>query len=814
MLKTIIDSRLLLALNFLLLIPMPIKAQLIPDETLGRENSLVNSDLEKVLIEGGAKRGSNLFHSFQEFNVKAGNSVYFANPENVFNILTRVTGVNNSNIFGILGVLGDANLFLINPNGIIFGSDASLDLNGSFVATTANRINFLDGTHFSAQDLNSNSQLSISIPKGLGFEGNSASIVVEGKGHNVLRPPVSGMPLLNLDESTTGLKVKPEKTLALIGGEINFIGGIVIAPEGNIEIGSVNVGEVQIKHNNGDLKFNYENSSSTFQNVIFSQRSFLDAGGQENGHIQVFGDNIEITDSSLLFIENKGTNSLSNGAIILNAAGSLKITGITKSIPIFEDFTRIGQSIVTQNFEGKGADINITANNLIIDEAGLINILSFGSGDSGELRIIARESIQLIGDLNIDSTYPIGATVSVATYSKGKAGDIFIFTKFLSSQGGSNLTTTTVGEGLGGNIYAKIDESIKLTGFNPNSFLPTIISSNNQGASQGGDVFIDTKRLIILDGARVDTSTLADGDAGTLNINATEFIKVSNNVSGLLNPSLIISSANLVDPIIQEILGLPETPSGASGNILLNTKHLIISDGGAVSVNNDGIGNAGTIEIKAEIISLNNRGQISATTNSGEGGNINLFLDNLELFNNSIISSTALGGTGNGGNIRISSELITSLNSQITANAVGGEGGNINIKTKGFIIDSDSIISATSELGLDGLIEVQTNRDVSNLFNQTEINFTPETALIAYSCFDGKRRPSQFESGLNNPRINISAPKPLLNTEEINTHNSSIFTNKWQLGQPIIEGTVLEKTSNGWRLVAANNNDIDVGICY
>ena len=97
-------------------------SQVTPDNTLRNESSVVNTrDETSDSIDGGAVRGQNLFHSFQEFNVDAGRGVYFANPEAVNNIFSRVTGNNVSNILGTLGVDGAANLFLINPNGIVFG---------------------------------------------------------------------------------------------------------------------------------------------------------------------------------------------------------------------------------------------------------------------------------------------------------------------------------------------------------------------------------------------------------------------------------------------------------------------------------------------------------------------------------------------------------------------------------------------------------------------------------------------------------------------------------------------------------------------
>ncbi|MFY7804691.1 MAG: filamentous hemagglutinin N-terminal domain-containing protein, partial [Limnoraphis robusta] len=127
------------------LTPLTTVAQIVPDNSLGNENSVVTPNvnirgINSNRIDGGAVRGGNLFHSFQEFNIREGRGAYFSNPDNIINILTRVTGGNISEILGTLGVLGNANLFLINPNGIVFGPNARLDVGGSFFATTADGI--------------------------------------------------------------------------------------------------------------------------------------------------------------------------------------------------------------------------------------------------------------------------------------------------------------------------------------------------------------------------------------------------------------------------------------------------------------------------------------------------------------------------------------------------------------------------------------------------------------------------------------------------------------------------------------------------
>ena len=115
------------------------QGQILPDSTLGQESSTVTESRQSgsFFIEGGAKRGDNLFHSFQEFNISTGGAAYFLNPLNANNIFTRITGNNPSNIFGTLGVVGSGNFFFINPNGIIFGEQATLDINGAFVGTTS-----------------------------------------------------------------------------------------------------------------------------------------------------------------------------------------------------------------------------------------------------------------------------------------------------------------------------------------------------------------------------------------------------------------------------------------------------------------------------------------------------------------------------------------------------------------------------------------------------------------------------------------------------------------------------------------------------
>ncbi|MEH2230616.1 MAG: filamentous hemagglutinin N-terminal domain-containing protein [Nostoc sp.] len=288
-------------------------AQIIPDTTLPN-NSQVTNQGSTSNISGGTRAGNNLFHSFEKFSLPTGGTAYFNNDLNIENIISRVTGSSISNIDGLLKANGTANLFVINPKGIIFGSNARLDIGGSFVGSTANSINFPDGSRFSATNPEIKPLQSINVPMGLQYGSNPGAIQVEGKGHNLTIPIPLLSPVLGAGTSTNSLQVASGKTLALIGGEVSLRGGILTAPGGRIELGSVNDGVVILNPTGWTL--GYQNVQD-FQNIKLSQQALVDASGFGGSSIQMVANQISLEDGSLALIQNQGNQS--SKSMVFNA---------------------------------------------------------------------------------------------------------------------------------------------------------------------------------------------------------------------------------------------------------------------------------------------------------------------------------------------------------------------------------------------------------------------------------------------------------------------------------------------------------------
>ncbi|MEO0541603.1 MAG: filamentous hemagglutinin N-terminal domain-containing protein, partial [Cyanobacteria bacterium P01_A01_bin.105] len=266
---------------------LPASAQVIPDTTLGAESSdvLLNgitvNGTTADLVRGGAQRQGNLFHSFEQFSIGAGQRIYFDNPVGVGRIFNRVTGAQCSNIFGTLGVNGGADLFLLNPNGIVFGPDARLDLQGSFAASTADAIEFGALGSYGTEGAGVPGSLLTVSPSAFLFGGVEVpgEIVVESVADEV------------------GLKVANGESLVLLGSDVTVDGGRLTAYEGRVEVGAlVGAGTVGLG-TDGQLTFV---EGLERGDVVFENGALVNVQLADNGDIGVTARNIDVKNSALL----------------------------------------------------------------------------------------------------------------------------------------------------------------------------------------------------------------------------------------------------------------------------------------------------------------------------------------------------------------------------------------------------------------------------------------------------------------------------------------------------------------------------------
>jgi filamentous hemagglutinin family protein len=671
-------------------------AQVTPDGSL---LTTVTQSGNNFAIDNGNRAGNNLFHSFGQFSVPTGGAAIFNNAVDVQNIFGRVTGGSLSNIDGSIRANGTANLFLLNPNGIVFGQNASLNIGGSFVGTTANSIKFADGTEFSAVNPTTTPLLTMSAPIGLQMGQTPGMITVQNTGHRL----VEGNAPLQMGATPTGLQVTSGNTLALVGGDIGLEGGILTAPSGHLELGSAIDGTINLTTTAAGWNFDYS-PIQQYGDIRLSRQAFANASGAPAGLIHLQGRNISVNDGSVVLLTNQSTQA--SGNITVNASDSLEMRGVGTN--------RFAQNLLlTSTMTGAGGNLVVNAPRILIQDGGKIAARTYGSGMAGNISVAAN-SIQLTGFSSVRPA-TTRSQITSETLGVGQGGNVQVTTQQLRLQEGGLITGVSNGTGATGNVRVNASEFIELTGENPISFSASFLGAVSLNRGNVGNVTVNTPRLSVLDAAVVGATTLGKGNAGILQVNVSEQIIVNGMSAASGKHSEISASASVLPLAFQQAFGLLALPTGNSGDLIVNTPHLEITDGGVVRVNHQGVGNAGNLYINAGEIALDRSGTISANTNSGEGGGINLQSNTLILRHGSNIIATA-GGTGNGGNIAINSPIIIGLeNSDIVANAIKGRGGNVQITTQGILgleyreqLTPESDITASSEFGVNGTVQVNT----------------------------------------------------------------------------------------------------------
>ncbi len=485
-------------------------AQITPDATLPNNTNVNENLVDKTFnITGGSASGGNLFHSFKEFSVPTDSTAFFDNRADIQNIINRVTGSSISNIDGLIKANGSANLFLINPNGIVFGENARLDIGGSFIGTSAESMKFSDGSEFSAVNPQSEPLLTVSVPLGLQFGTNPGSIQVRGNGEGARD---FDSPIIEIIDTQDALRVEADKTLALVGGDINLEGATLKTAGGRIELGSVGENSlVNLVPTNKGFVLDY-GGVANFREIQLSQQANIDASGEGAGDIQVQGKRITLTDGS--WIETSTLGAKPGGDLVVNATESVEI---------------ISQSALFANVypgsTGDAGNLKIETAQLLVRDGGQINASTFGSGKGGNLNVTATETIEVIGT-SADGKFRSG--LFAQTQGSEDAGDLTIETARLLLEDGAQIGVGTFGSGKGGNLNVTATENIEVIGRSADGLFPSglFASSESGSTSDAGDLTIETAQLLVRDGARISVSTTGEGKGGNLNVTATETIEV------------------------------------------------------------------------------------------------------------------------------------------------------------------------------------------------------------------------------------------------------------------------------------------------
>jgi filamentous hemagglutinin family protein len=820
----------------------------IADDTLGAESSVVTPTSPQAdRIDGGAIRGANLFHSFSQFNIGEGREAYFANPSGIENILSRVTGGDASRIFGKLGVLGNANLFLINPNGIIFGKNASLDVRGSFVGTTANAIAFGNQGFFSADNPNTPALLTVN-PSALLFNQIRAASIennsIADSGFN----PSSAF-------TARGLRVPDGKSLLLVGGDIKMDGGRLYAFGGRVELGGLaSAGTVELNGDGNNSRLSFPNSVER-SNVSLSNGAIVAVTG-DGGSIAVNARNLEMTAGSYLFagIESRlGSNNSKAGNISVNATGVINLNNRS-----------LISNLVLPEANGQGGDVNISANTLRVEGGALVSTSTSGAGKGGNLTVDAQD-VQLIGR-SADGRVGSGLYADAAN-STGDAGDLTIKTNTLLVRDGAAVRSNTSGSGKGGSLTVDASD-VQLIGRSADGGVGGGLSASTLPSSTGdaGDLTIKTNTLLVRDGAQVSVSTFGSGKGGSLTVDASDVQLIGRRADGRF-PSGLFASAdpnstgdagNLtiktntllvrngaqvsastsgsgkggslrVDASDVQLIGrradgrfpsglfasADPNSTGDAGDLTIKTNTLLVRDGAAVTVQSLGTGTAGNMTVNARSIRLNNNAILTANTQSTkvdpnrEQATININSQDLIISRNSNIRTNATGENVIGGNINIDTDfLIASENSDISANSANFRGGNVRINAQGIFgtqfrdvaSDRTSDITATgASPEFSGNVEINTP-DIDPNSALINLPTVPIDTKLAQSCNSPNYAQSSFiitgRGGLPPNPKDILTPDAVqvdwvtLNPEIDKNSRTNISTNpNTTTPAPIVEAT-------------------------
>ncbi|MEM9905438.1 MAG: filamentous hemagglutinin N-terminal domain-containing protein [Cyanobacteria bacterium P01_D01_bin.44] len=682
-----------------------------PDTTLGSESSIPDGQGNINFIEGGATRGINLFHSFEEFNIRAGEGAFFIVPDSAIeNVFSRITGNDPSNIDGVLGsltsqvngTLSDADLYLMNPNGVIFGPEATLNLGGSLVVTTADGVSFGEQGSFDAFNPDAPSQLLSINPSALLFSQSQTP---------------------DIQSFAQSLTLSPGQGITLLGGDVSFQNSSINGSFGSeIEVGGLaGAGRVGLEQVSGIPRLTFETESPRGNISLDEGSSFALTG---DGRVSLYAQNLDIDNGSRIFsflFLVPGLGETQGGDVIIDAQGEITIDNDSFIISALVGDDPSGDLTNSGNIEIEGRSLSVSNGSNIASG-------SFGRGNAGNIDIEVANSIAVSGrDLDGNSSAIGSPTGSIPGFpGSGSGGSVNLGADTIFLTDGAGISARNESDtGDAGSINIVASDSLLM---NDGAFLGT----QTIGPGNAGQIDIQAQNIQLRDDALVESATFGQGRGGNIDIMADRLIAQNGgqisagsgreNVPGNFGRSgdIQIEITDLLEldgDGVQNRSGIfAETSSfSRAGDLTINTGRLIVRNGAAVSASAAGSGSLGgdsgilTIVADESIDVVGNglRSSALVTEASGVGNAGDLFIttNRLAVRDGGVITSATLG-RGDAADIQISASDMsisgvgtTGSPSEISSRAeLGaiGRGGDVRIQTNTLSLEDSGQISAAS----------------------------------------------------------------------------------------------------------------------
>jgi filamentous hemagglutinin family protein len=703
-------------------------------------------------ITGGARPGGgpNLFHSFGRFDVGPGDIANFFNDTHLptSNILSRVTGGNQSQIYGTIRTTDfpGANLFLMNPAGVLFGATAVLDLGavtgsavrqpGSFYATTADYLNLGDanGTSPFYADPAQASVLSVAPVVAFGFLA--------------LEP---GVTRGTISVQGSILEIPQGHSLSLVGGDIIVQSGTLAdgtiqaaslrAPGGQINLVAVaSPGEVLVPSFQPGP--NIDGASFTgMGTVMLKEGATLDVSGQ----FDEFGTPIGNGNSGTVFVRG-GQLVMDASAILANTVGSVDGASRAVDIQVSQDVALTnGSAIITLTLgPGRAGDVQLTAGTLTMENFALIKTNTLG-GDG-----VGGDVVLNVGTLSLMDGSSIQSQSSSVTPGLGQGGNVTIqglpgaefgAAETVALSGGSKLVSETFGTGHGGGV-AITSKSLTMDDF-------ATVDALTHDVGSGGDIVVSLQHASLSGGATIATHTTSGepnaAAGGTVTVQGlgepkAVSVALSGFGSGIVSETsgtarsgdiaVHAKRVSLTDGAVIQT-GFPEA-IGTAGNVTIDADSVDIS-GGSTIMSLSAAGNAGQVAITANTLTLDNAFIEADTSSDGRGGDVVLKVGTVSLTNGASINSQTFS-TGRAGDITMTGGSLTLANhAEITSSSMGtevdsGDAGSVTITSSGAFTSDASTIATSAENARGGDIDV-TAHSVT-LSNGTVISASSRSPLL------------------------------------------------------------------------------------